>query len=115
MELEPTVYLESFVKSHAAIAMRSLSLVFAKAMDLPVLAIDYSYGKGKVGAFAEDHGIPYQLLEELNAELMSSQLLRMLREPDALGRVNLKLDTILRLEILLLFEGLETEREFRKV
>lgn len=57
-ELTPQQYVNEFRRSTFALTMRFHSLVFAAATDTPCLAIDYTVGKGKVGALATRLSIP---------------------------------------------------------
>ena len=64
-ELPPADYLEAFRSADAAITMRFHSLVFALALQVPTVAIDYTLGRGKVKALADASGVPHQDLKDL--------------------------------------------------
>lgn len=57
-ELTPQQYVDEFRRSTFALTMRFHSLVFAAATGTPCLAIDYTVGKGKVGALASRLKVP---------------------------------------------------------
>jgi polysaccharide pyruvyl transferase WcaK-like protein/sulfatase maturation enzyme AslB (radical SAM superfamily) len=77
-ELAPAQYVNEFARADAVLAMRFHSLVFANALGIPAVAIDYTLGKGKVHALAQASGVAAQSLEELSAEFLVDALQRCL-------------------------------------
>lgn len=82
-ELNPLEYCEAFVNADVALTMRFHSVVFSLGLDLPTVAIDYTVGKGKVRALAERFKVPYCSINELNSKFLSTQIARLLEEPQA--------------------------------
>lgn len=65
-ELTPEQYVKEFRRASFALTMRFHSLVFAVATSTPCLAIDYTVGKGKVGALATHLGVPQFSIADVN-------------------------------------------------
>lgn len=64
-ELDPERYVAGFLRSDLVVAMRFHSLVFALGCERPVVALDYTLGKGKVGNLAKRFGVPSFNLESM--------------------------------------------------
>ncbi len=86
-ELNPPVYCEAFLAADVALTMRFHSIVFALGLEVPTVAIDYTLGKGKVHALAEQFGVPYQSLAEVECDFIVNAVDQFLQkpEPQALG------------------------------
>lgn len=80
-ELTPVEYCEAFGTAHVALAMRFHSLVFALALDVPAVAIDYTLGRGKVHALAERFAVPCQSLAELDDDFIVREANKLFMNP----------------------------------
>jgi polysaccharide pyruvyl transferase WcaK-like protein len=80
-ECAPLDYCQAFCSSHVVLGMRFHSLVFSIGLNIPVVAIDYTLGKGKVCALAERFDIPYKSLVNLDVDFVVDEVSRMLNEP----------------------------------
>lgn len=80
-ELSPAQYVSVFAQADAILAMRFHSLVFAHALGLPAVAIDYTLGRGKVRALAASAEVPAQRLDELSAEFLVGSVEHSLTAP----------------------------------
>jgi polysaccharide pyruvyl transferase WcaK-like protein/MoaA/NifB/PqqE/SkfB family radical SAM enzyme len=80
-EFSPLDCCEAFSSSHVVLGMRFHSLVFSIGLNIPVVAIDYTLGKGKVHALVERFSIPYKSLVELDVDFVVDEVNRMLNEP----------------------------------
>lgn len=80
-EPSPEEALEWFEKASAVLAMRYHSLVFALALGLPAVAIDYTLGKGKVAALANRYVIPCRSFDDLDPDFLADELGRCFNEP----------------------------------
>lgn len=80
-ELPPLDYCRAFRTADAALTMRFHSLVFALALGLPAVAIDYTLGRGKVDALARQFGVPLRSLDELDADFLVDAIERQLDHP----------------------------------
>jgi polysaccharide pyruvyl transferase WcaK-like protein len=69
-ELSPNEAFNIFRGADIALSMRFHSLVFALGIGLPVVAIDYTLGKGKVAALAQERSIPCCSLDSIDAEFI---------------------------------------------
>jgi polysaccharide pyruvyl transferase WcaK-like protein len=56
-ERTPVEYVEAFRSADAVVAMRYHSLIFALGLGVPVVALDYTLGRGKVEALADRFGV----------------------------------------------------------
>jgi polysaccharide pyruvyl transferase WcaK-like protein len=74
-------YAEAFRSAHVALTMRFHSVVFALALDLPTVAIDYTLGKGKVYALAKQFAVPCQSLQDLTSEFIVESVGKLMFEP----------------------------------
>lgn len=77
-ELTPIDYLRRFESADAVLSMRFHALVFALQCEVPVVALDYTLGKGKVAALAQRRGIACQNLAHIDADLLQSDLAKAL-------------------------------------
>lgn len=73
-ELAPAAYVDAFGSARAALTMRFHAEVFALALGLPTVAIDYTLGRGKVAALSEAHGVPHQPLDALDEDRLVDML-----------------------------------------
>ncbi len=80
-ELTPLKYCEAFRGAHVVLAMRFHSLVFALGLGAPAIAIDYTLGKGKVRSLAEQFGVPYKSLANIDAEFIVREIDCLLKAP----------------------------------
>jgi len=78
-EVPPLQAVEVFLDSTAVLAMRYHSLVFALALGVPAVSIDYTLGQGKVKALADSYNVPYESLNEVNAEFIVEGVSKILR------------------------------------
>ncbi|BBD78255.1 polysaccharide pyruvyl transferase family protein [Hydrogenophilus thermoluteolus] len=80
-ELAPKDYCDAFMQATVALTMRFHSLVFALALEVPAVAIDYTLGLGKVFALAERFGVPYRSLSEIDADFLIREISKLLETP----------------------------------
>jgi polysaccharide pyruvyl transferase WcaK-like protein/MoaA/NifB/PqqE/SkfB family radical SAM enzyme len=73
-EISPLEALQVYQHSTLALTMRFHALVFALGVNVPVIAIDYTLGKGKVKSLAEKYGCEAISLERLKADDLSKSL-----------------------------------------
>jgi sulfatase maturation enzyme AslB (radical SAM superfamily)/polysaccharide pyruvyl transferase WcaK-like protein len=66
-QLPALEYCRAFASAHAVVAMRFHSLVFSIGLGVPVVALDYTLGKGKVHSLAKKNNIPLLTLGEFTA------------------------------------------------
>jgi len=77
-EVSPSVAVDVFCDATAVLTMRYHSLVFALALGIPAVSIDYTLGRGKVKALADKYNIPQMGLDKINREFMVDKLSRVL-------------------------------------
>ncbi|MDJ0747162.1 MAG: polysaccharide pyruvyl transferase family protein [Xenococcaceae cyanobacterium MO_167.B27] len=77
-EITPIEAAKVFQSASIALVMRFHSLVFALSTNLPVIAIDYTLGKGKVKSLAEKYQVPHKSLDSITAEFIVSSLSELL-------------------------------------
>lgn len=80
-ELAPEDYIAAFRGADAALCMRFHSFVFALALDVPAVAIDYTLGRGKVAALAERFRVPSVSLDAIDADTLTDLLRSQLEMP----------------------------------
>lgn len=85
-ELPPVDYCEAFRSAHVVLSMRFHSVVFALGLEVPTVVIDYTLGKGKVHALAEQFDLPYQNLAELDADFIIREVNQLLSAPNLQAR-----------------------------
>lgn len=73
-EISPLEALQVYQNSTLALTMRFHALVFALGVNLPVIAIDYTLGKGKVKSLAEKYGCEAISLERVQSVNLSNSL-----------------------------------------
>jgi polysaccharide pyruvyl transferase WcaK-like protein/sulfatase maturation enzyme AslB (radical SAM superfamily) len=73
-ELAPTAAAELFSSAHAALTMRFHAMVFALGLGVPVVGIDYTLGRGKVGALAQYGGVPCFSLDRIDVGSLLTSL-----------------------------------------
>lgn len=73
-ELAPSEAVSVFSDSTVALTMRYHSLVFALALGIPAVSIDYTLGRGKVEALASRHDVPQMRLDRIDRHFMVEQL-----------------------------------------
>lgn len=74
VELSPLEAVKVFRSTSAALTMRFHSLVFAIALEVPCVAIDYTMGKGKVRSVAEKYHVSHKSLDKIDAKFMVDSL-----------------------------------------
>lgn len=77
-ELSPIEYAKAFKSASAAIAMRFHSLVFSIGFSVPVIALDYTLGKGKVNSLAQKYSIPVSSLESVTEDFIVNNIKSMM-------------------------------------
>jgi len=80
-ELSLVEYCEAFRSAHVTLAMRFHSLVFALGLDTPSVAIDYTFGRGKVHALAERFAVPCQGLADLDVDFIVREVNKLFVNP----------------------------------
>lgn len=85
-EMAPQQYVDEFRRSTFALTMRFHSLVFAAATHTPCLAIDYTVGKGKVGALATQLRVPQFSMMDIDWHAIRQQITQGLRHPQEVAR-----------------------------
>ncbi len=73
-ELNPIEAVKIFKAASVALTMRFHSLVFALAVGLPSVSVDYTLGRGKVKSLAEKHCVPQMSLDVITREFIFSSL-----------------------------------------
>jgi polysaccharide pyruvyl transferase WcaK-like protein len=73
-ELTPLEYLRRFEGADAVLSMRFHALVFALQCEVPVVALDYTLGRGKVAALAEQSGIACENFAQIDPDRLQSKL-----------------------------------------
>lgn len=77
-EITPLEAVKAFQSASIALVMRFHSLVFAVSANVPVVAIDYTLGEGKVKSLAEKCQVPHQSLDSITADFIVSSLSQLL-------------------------------------
>ncbi len=77
-ELSPEHYRQAMGSGSALLAMRFHSLVFALGLGIPAVAIDYTLGRGKVAALAQQYEVPCISIAELTLEFLLAACIRQL-------------------------------------
>lgn len=73
-ELAPADYLGYFQQADAVLAMRFHALVFALNSGVPVVALDYTMGQGKVGELARQAHVSHHIFGEVEVETLTEEL-----------------------------------------
>ncbi len=73
-ELKPSDYLLAFSCADVCLTMRFHSLVFSLACNKPSVAIDYTFGKGKVAALAGNAGIAQRDISQLSSDWLVTEI-----------------------------------------
>jgi polysaccharide pyruvyl transferase WcaK-like protein len=77
-ELAPSAYAAAFLDADACIAMRYHSLVFALALGVPAVALDYTLGRGKVASLARKWDVPVSSIDSVSADFLANEVERLL-------------------------------------
>lgn len=80
-ERAPDEYVSRLSSARAILTMRFHSLVFASALGLPAVAIDYTGGQGKTHSLAARMNVPTRRLEDLTADWLAGALREVLLSP----------------------------------
>lgn len=80
-ELAPAAAAELFTSAHAALTMRFHAMVFALGLGVPAVGLDYTLGRGKVGALAQFSGVPCFTLDRIDVEALVAALSAQLDAP----------------------------------
>lgn len=73
-EYPPDVIFEYFYNADAVLAMRFHSIVFSLGANTPVVAIDYTMGKGKINSIANKFNLPCKTLDQADATYIYQHL-----------------------------------------
>ncbi len=73
-ELSPEEYVSYYNSADLALTMRFHSLVFTLSLGIPSVALDYTFGKGKVHSLAAKYNVPYMDLSTLTEGFIFDEL-----------------------------------------
>ena len=74
-EMRPADALAVFHRADVVLAMRFHALLFALGLGLPVMAVDYTLGRGKVAALAERFSVPNRSLDKITSDFLVKNIM----------------------------------------